>query len=77
MAEDAETLVYVCEGCGAEPAVIEVPDRYFLDTVATCKDCGVEFGTLGELREVSMSGTAEEIATNMKERLNQISVKFA
>ncbi len=76
MADNAEKLVFVCENCGAEPAVLSVPDDFHTESRATCKDCGVEFGPIGKIRELALEGTSEEIAVSLKEQMNKLTVKF-
>ncbi|WP_454758273.1 ECs_2282 family putative zinc-binding protein [Caulobacter segnis] len=49
MVEDTITTTFECRTCGG-PTVLSLPDGYDDDSVASCKNCGQEFGRLGDVK---------------------------
>ena len=44
------SLTVVCKNCGANPAVINLPDDHTDDSIAVCKSCRFPFGTVGGIK---------------------------
>jgi hypothetical protein len=39
-----------CKSCGADPAVLELPDNHTDDSEVKCSVCGVGYGPYGDLK---------------------------
>lgn len=60
-------VTFSCKACGASPTELTAPDDATDDSAVTCKNCGVEVGTLREVKE----GAKKALVAEMQEKLRK------
>ena len=60
------SLTFVCKNCGANPAILNLPDNHTEDSIAVCKKCRFPFGTVGDIRADVVSHVGREILSKGK-----------
>ena len=65
MADDQIEITFKCLKCGG--TVLSLPDDYTDDSIASCKSCGQEFGTYGEIK----AKARDEALAAVTARLNE------
>tara|TARA_R110002124_G_scaffold14948_1_gene65914 strand:+ start:341 stop:571 length:231 start_codon:yes stop_codon:yes gene_type:complete len=64
MAEDQINVTFECLECGG--TVLSLPDDHTDDSIASCKSCGQEFGTYGDIKAKARDMAAEEVSAMVK-----------
>lgn len=67
MADDKIELTFSCDACGADPATLTMDETKGDSAIVSCKACGQEFGTYGELQAKAMEMAKAEMMSLMKD----------
>ena len=69
MSRDRISVTFQCNSCGANPASLMLPDDYTDNSVASCKDCGIEFGRYGDVKAKALAQAREAVTGHVRKAL--------
>ena len=72
---DRVEATFSCKSCGASPTAIVLPDNHTDDSIAVCKNCGVEFGKYGDIKTKVRTDAQKEIRSYIRKRLKRAGFK--
>lgn len=64
------SITFKCPECGG--TVLELPDNYNDDSIATCKSCAVSFGRWGDIEAKGVDVAKAEVNRMIKEAFEGI-----
>jgi transcription elongation factor Elf1 len=70
MSTDSVSVKFTCTKCGETS--LELPDDYTDDSIATCKQCGVEMGRWGDIKAKAMDAVRDHVRTSFRDALKGV-----
>lgn len=70
---DNVTVKFTCKKCGG--TVLELPDDYTDESIATCKGCGVEFGRWGDIKDKAVDTVRVSVTGKIKDAFKGFTIK--
>jgi len=70
MATDSVEVKFTCTKCGG--TVLKLPDDRTDDSIATCKQCGVELGRWSDIKAKALQATKDHVTGMMKDAFKGI-----
>lgn len=59
------SVKFTCKECGG--TVLELPDDYTEDSIASCKSCGIEFGRWGDIKAKAVDTVRDDVTRQFRD----------